>query len=169
MEWRIASIGDNVTIEFAVQELKNYITSIDSNIDVAIMKVDTYQDSMKNVLWVGISNIFSPYLVQVDEPSKDDVVYINVMKGEGIITGTNERSVLIAAYRFLREAGCRWIRPGADGEYIPKKSLENLLVTINEKATYRHRGVCIEGATSFDHVMRMINWLPKIGMNGYFN
>ena len=28
---------------------------------------------------------------------------------KGVITGSNPRSVLIAAYRFLREVGCCWI------------------------------------------------------------
>ena len=30
-------------------------------------------------------------------------------------------SVLIAAYRFMYELGCRYLYPGPDGEKIPKK------------------------------------------------
>ncbi len=169
MEWRIVCLGNSRTVDFAVQELKRYITAINPDLDIALLKVSIYQDNLKNVLWVGLCDAFNSRLMNVDDPDRDDAIYISVKDGAGIITGTNERSVLIAAYRFLRELGCRWVRPGIDGEHIPQRSLKNISVAINEKASYRHRGVCIEGAVSFDHVMRMIDWLPKIGMNGYFN
>ncbi|MBZ4284176.1 DUF4838 domain-containing protein, partial [Streptococcus pneumoniae] len=31
-----------------------------------------------------------------------------------------------------------------------------------------HRGVCIEGADSFENILDFIDWLPKIGMNSFF-
>ena len=50
---------------------------------------------------------------------------IDVKNGAGVITGANNRAVLIAVYRFLRELGCRWLRPGAENEVIPKKKLHD--------------------------------------------
>jgi len=104
------------------------------------------------------------YTVDTDE------IKINVMNGSGIITASNERSVLIAVYRFLFELGCRFLFPGKDGEIIPTLKLdgEALTVSVSDKASYRHRGMCIEGAVCYSHIYNMVDWLPKVGMNGYF-
>ena len=48
------------------------------------------------------------------------------------------------------------------------KTLPEKDVFVNEKPSYRHRAVCIEGAVSYEHVADMIDFLPKIAMNGYF-
>ena len=48
---------------------------------------------------------------------------IDVTDGKGRIAGSNPRSVLLGVYRFLEEAGCRWLRPGTDGDYVPKRAL----------------------------------------------
>jgi hypothetical protein len=104
---------------------------------------------------------------KVADPVLDDAIFIHVTGGVGIIAGINPRSVLLAVYRYLTELGCRWVRPGSDGEYIPH--LDHLIdVEISETPSYRHRGVCIEGAVSVEHVTDMVDWLPKIGFNGYF-
>lgn len=84
----------------------------------------------------------------------------------GIVAGVNHRSVLLAAYRYLAELGCRWVRPGADGEYLPRTL--NRAVRLCEVPSYRHRGVRIEGAVSFEHLSSMIEWLPRVGMNSFF-
>ena len=86
-----------------------------------------------------------------------------------MIAGSNPRSVLLGVYRFLRELGCRWLRPGKYGEIIPQKDAGSLSVHVSDAVSYRHRGVCIEGSCFFTHVQNMIEWLPKVGMNGYFN
>jgi len=41
----------------------------------------------------------------------DDAIGISMENGMGIVAGGNPRSVLLAAYRLLYEAGCRWVRP----------------------------------------------------------
>ena len=86
-----------------------------------------------------------------------------------MIAGVNPRSVLLGVYRLLREMGCRWLRPGDDGEIIPCKCIRACSVHCREAASYRHRGVCIEGACSFTHVANLIDWMPKIGLNAYYN
>ncbi len=102
--------------------------------------------------------------------SQDDRISIEVKNGVGVIAGANPCALLIAAYRFLRELGCRWIAPGAHGEILPKKALtaESLTVSLDETPSYRHRGVCIEGAVAEEHVRAMIEFLPRVGMNSYF-
>ncbi len=71
-------------------------------------------------------------------------------KGRGFIAGTNERSVLIGIYHYLAEAGRRWVRHCVGGEFIPIKDIYDVSVKICERASYRHRGICIEGAKAME-------------------
>ena len=158
----IARIGHGDVTEFAFCELEKYLKRIDPKSFVDARVYEERDISKEKILWVGLDGSV--------EPSEDDTVKIEVKNGGGIITGSSERSVLLAVYRFLFELGCRWIRPGYDGEIIPSFPLErcNINVSVCETASQRHRGVCIEGQTSYEHVRDMIEWLPKIGMNSYF-
>ena len=169
MEWRIARLGTHQTVIFAEQELRKYLTQLTPGIEIAVLSETDYISDRKGMLWIGCSAAFREMLPSVEDAVLDDAIYIDVKNGEGIITGTNERSVLLAVYRFLREFGCRWVRPGKLGEIIPHVEYpEQKEIYICEKASYRHRGVCIEGFDSYDHIEQMLDWLPKIGMNSYF-
>ncbi|MDP6778648.1 MAG: DUF4838 domain-containing protein [Candidatus Latescibacteria bacterium] len=108
-------------------------------------------------------------LPAVRDPALDDAIAIDVRSRRGTIAGANARAVLIAVYRYLTELGCRWIRPGTDGELIP--AVDDPLsrdVQVREKPSYRHRGLAIEGACSCEHVTDLVEWLPRVGMNTYF-
>ena len=163
---KIAVTSPNETIALAADELKRYLTLIDVAAEVSIAQMLSYDPSLSDVLWL-LDDYES--LPNVTDPERDDAIFIDVTDYHGIIAGTNPRAVLIAVYRFLRELGCNWIRFGADGEILPNALPENIKVKHCETPSYRHRGVCIEGAVSYDHVMDMIKWLPKVGMNCYFN
>jgi hypothetical protein len=166
---KIQYLGDNETTAFAANELKRYLEKMDPGAEIALVKRSAYDPGAENTLWLGRDKAFETNLPAVRNPELDDGVYIAVKNGAGIITGTNERSVLLGAYRFLRELGCAWVFPGERGERIPAQDLAAASVSVCEAASYRHRGVCIEGAVSYDHVRDMIDWLPRIGMNAYFN
>jgi hypothetical protein len=97
-----------------------------------------------------------------------DGIAIDVDGGSGVISGTNPRSVLMAVYRYLHTLGCRWVRPGRTGEHLPRIVWPAVAVAIQEEASYRHRGICLEGAVSIEHVLEMIDWMPKLGLNSYF-
>lgn len=109
-----------------------------------------------------------PEILPVADPALDDAVVIEVNNGAGFIAGTNPRAVLLGVYRFLRALGCRFIRPGADGEVIPRLTMEQLTVSLRETASFRHRGAVIEGADSVENVLDFVEWLPKAGYNGFF-
>jgi hypothetical protein len=102
------------------------------------------------------------------DPRLDDAIRIEVRDGAGVISGLNERSVLIAVYRFLHELGCRFVRPGADGEWIPRRDLARASVSLGDRPAYRHRAICIEGAVSLEHTLAIIDWAPKVGHSGFF-
>ena len=106
-------------------------------------------------------------LPPVTDPERDDAIAIS-LGGEsgGVVTGTNPRSVLIAAYRLLHELGFWFVRPGPEGTLLRYNG--KTAVQVSEAASYRHRGFCIEGAVSFENVLELIDWLPKGGFNTYF-
>src|SRR4029453_14284547 len=123
-------------------------------------------------LWLGLAQHFPdvvlPGAAAGANARFDDAISIATEAANGIICGTNPRSVLLAVYRYLHLLGCRWVRPGVDGEYIPAVKLAHTKVHMAEKPSYRHRGICIEGAVSYEHVRDLIDWMPKVGLNAYF-
>lgn len=127
------------------------------------------QELLKNYRKVtGTDNCEIELFVNEEPKNFDDEIHIDVEKGKGIISGSNERSVLIGVYKFFYELGCRFVRPGADGEIIVKVGPENCSVKKNYYPKSRYRAVCCEGAVSEKNVIDMVEWLPKIGMNSYF-
>ena len=168
MEWRIERSSDNQAVVYAAEELRKYLKRMDPDIPVAIMEATPISKPSPIIkLQIGDSDGNLP---TVENPELDDAYYIDIHKGAGVIIGTNARSVLMGVYRFLYELGCRWPIAGANGEFIPqRKNLSDCKVSLSDKPSYRHRGVCIEGSCSFEHVLNMIEWLPKVGMNAYYN
>lgn len=119
-------------------------------------------------LWLGLVEDFGWASPPGLDPRWDDEVRIEADASCGVLAGPNPRSLLFAVYRYLTELGCRWVRPGARGERLPRLDGPLAPVSVRETPSYRHRGVCIEGAVSFEHVRDMVDWLPKLGMNAYF-
>ncbi len=167
MFFKIVQLGNSETIRLAVKELKKYLQMMDCENDYALMQFDNYDKEYKDALWVGIDDAFK--LPEVENKLLDDAISIDVKENCGIITGTNERAVLIAVYRYLRELGCKFLRPTSDGEIIPKISLKDSSVKVFEAASYRHRAVCIEGSVSYNDVVNFIEWMPKVSLNGFYN
>jgi hypothetical protein len=156
----IARIGEDKTVGFASDEFARYLKIMDASLLIDERVYDTYNALCDDVIWVGQCGPVNP--------SCDDEILIDIKDGAGLISGSNPRSVLIAVYRALYELGCRFTSP--EDTYIPKTELIHDLfnISVNETASYRHRSVCIEGAVSYMHVLNMIDWLPKAGMDGYY-
>ncbi len=128
--------------------------------------VFTDYNPYKNKVYVGISQNGETLL-----SDKDDEFYIDVKEENGNlvgkITGSNIGTALIGVYRFFSELGCRFIRPGKDGEYIPVRSVAGVSVSCKERATSNIRGIIIEGACSYENVRDIIDFSPKIGLRHY--
>ncbi len=165
---RIARIGTNQTVCFAVRELVKYLKQMDPQLMVDLMIAPAYSAAAEGVLWVGRDPAWEKLLLPVADPKRDDGIYIKTQNNAGIITGVNDRSVLLAVYRFLQELGCVWTGPGAEGEHIPNRPVENAAVSVRENASLRYRGICIEGIASFENIYELVDFLPKVGMNAYF-
>jgi len=164
---KVFYIGPNDTVAFAAAELKRVLGCMDPELEIALCAMERKGDNAG--YWLGTCNALAVEGPEVENTRLDDGYLIQTHGAAGIIAGVNPRSLLLAVYRYLRELGCVWIRPGAMGEIIPKNRISQQEVNVCEAAAYRHRGVCIEGAVNYDHVVEMIKWLPKIGMNAYFN
>jgi hypothetical protein len=149
----ITARDSHPTIDFALQELQDYLVRMGNRVQT-VARGDAQ-------LTIGLIDAISasPF---------DDRVAAQVENGVGWLGGANPRSVLMAVYRFLQSCGCRFIRPGPDGECVPQVDLAQVSVRFDETPAYRHRGLCIEGAVSLDHVLASVDWCPKVGMNAYF-
>ncbi len=157
----IRVLRDDSVIAFAAEELSRHLASM-TGLDAAVDNAAA--EGLSLGLLVDFPGVPVP---AVSNPELDDALHIDTTGRSGIIAGINPRSVLLAVYRYLTELGCRWVRPGDDGAYMPQ--LERLPdVRLSDTPSYRHRGVCIEGAVSYEHVRDMVDWLPKLGFNAYF-
>lgn len=110
------------------------------------------------------------FLVE-DEDQEQDHIEISFRQGRGVVKANSKVGLLIAAYRFFHEFGVYYLRPGRENEKYTKHTSEefkNKEITIDERACFKHRGVCIEGADSYENLRNFIDWLPKIGMNSFF-
>ena len=142
------------TIAFALSELNRYYN---------ILTADNGLIAEAKVIPEEFSGGFEKY-----DPFFDDAYTVRAESGRFEITASNERSVLLAVYGFLRKLGCIFTRPGEGGEVLPAVKKENFCGELRFKAKYRHRGVAIEGAVSYENVAVMIDYLPKNGYNSYF-
>ena len=171
MLWKICYIGGCETTAFAARELKRYLAAIDHRTDAPLLKMDSYSPDIAGALWVGRDHAFIdrlPLIPRDGNPALDDAISVDVTGNVGVITGNNPRSVLLAVYRYLAELGCAWVRPGAYGEVLPRRALGADRVYVRETPSFRHRSMEIEGSNSYDHVADLIDWIPKLGMNGLF-
>lgn len=151
MSYIITVVGESCeTIDFAADELKKYLLMMSPE------GCGEYRIGLFSALGIPADGITDPEL--------DDAVYIDT-KNDNVIAGSNPRSVLFAVYRFLYENGCRFLRPGSDGEYIPRKTAE--AVVYKHIADVRYRGQCIEGAVSIENMLESIDWSAKNFLNSY--
>jgi len=163
-------LGKEVPVRFAASELKRYLKKM-SGRPVNARAAASYCAGAKGI-WVGTADAFPgvvpAHLARREHPF-DDAVFVNARGGHVVVAGVNPRSVVFAAYRYLEELGCRWLRPGREGERVPGRA--NPLaktVALAEAPSYRHRCICIEGSCSEEHVRSMIDYAAKRSFNAYF-
>lgn len=140
--------GAGETLRFAAGELTRYL--------------DKMLAAAEGALGVSLE-------VRPDEtPDRPDRFAVELDETGGSITGNSPRSVLLGVYDCLRRLGCRFLGPGSGREIIPSLKKSALSLRYEHTASFRHRGVCIEGADSRENVLDFIDWLPKAGYNSFF-
>lgn len=149
----VSDSGDNITLMYSESELKHYIEK--ANINYSDLHINLY--------------VCKEYF-KVKDSSMDDAFKISVTKGRGEIIGVNERSILLGVYFYLYRLGFRFPAPDKSFDLIPViDDFEKLSLNIEHYYPYRHRGICIEGASSFENIISMIEWMPKLGFNCFFS
>ncbi len=161
-------LDEHVTTELAAKELARCLRAM------AGVAIDVEHSSAGNrrpgiYLGTGAPPGMNATLPEVADPKWDDAWIIRSSGDRLLIVGVNPRSTLMASYEYLRRLGAEWLHPGTDGECLPY--IEDIPLSgfdISGKAAHRHRGVCIEGAPAIEHVLDMVEWLPRVGMSAYF-
>ncbi|MBQ8408317.1 MAG: DUF4838 domain-containing protein [Clostridia bacterium] len=158
--YRIYKITSHPTVDFAAEELKKYLRMMmPEGGDIQIQ----YDADAKEGLRLGLMSDFDIDTSEAEDLELDDILHIDTDGENGIIAGSNPRSVLLSVYRYLRENGCRWLFPGVDGEIIPVCVVQ--AVKYHKMADCRYRGQCNEGAEFQQNMLDVIDFHPKIGMN----
>ncbi len=159
----IRLLREQETINFAALELRRYLRWMANGGN------GTGNGLACVSLRLGLLQDFGIELRDLADPDREDAIYIDVTASEGVISGSNPRSVLFAVYRFLEIAGCRWLRPGKEGEIVPFREISDLSAHIVEKAFNRFRGISNCGVYSVEQYLDVIDWMPKAGLNSLLN
>lgn len=153
--------------------IKIYFDDSVSNVPFLMEELSYYFEKMYRtaVEQTATTSEATIMLKLTNESSETDKIKIELADGKGAIESNTQVGLLIAIYRFFKEMGVRYLRPGKKNEMIPTRTLDSfktLTIELSEEASYKHRGVCIEGADSFENTQNFVDWLPKIGMNSFF-
>lgn len=158
----VNKITASETADYAAEELKKYIRMMrPEGGDVKI----SYDKDGAFGFRLGLMSDFGLDTSDAVDITLDDIIYIDCREDGGIIAGSNQRSILLAVYEYLRQEGCRWLFPGVDGEYIPIKELTP--VKYRYKPSCRYRGICNEGGEWQNAFLSAIEFMPKVGLNTF--
>ena len=119
--YTIYKITSDHTVDFAAEELKKYLRMMMPRCGEIEIK---YDPEAKDGFRLGLMQDFGIDTSEAEDTTLDDIIHIDTDESDGIIAGSNARSVLLAVYRYLTINGCRWLFPGIDGEFIPIKNIE---------------------------------------------
>ncbi len=158
--YKIYKITSHPTVDFAAEELKKYLRMMMPECGEIFIE---YAPDAKDGLRLGLMSDFGLDTSEAEDLFLDDILHVDTDGENGIIAGSNHRSVLLSVYRYLRENGCRWFFPGVDGEYIPMQDVKP--TKYHKMADCRYRGQCNEGGEYQPNMMEIIDFQPKIGMN----
>ena len=117
MEVRVVIPCGEETLYFAAQELGRYLAKMVPGGQYAVLCATTPEQKASVGIHLGVGGDLR--IPQVEDCRLDDGYYIEVSGGQGVILGTNARSVLLAVYRDLTQLGAALLRPGSGGGNPP--------------------------------------------------
>lgn len=138
---------------FAAQELRRYLRRMLPGVSVE--------------LGGGQGAVIALELLPAGE-EEPDTFQVELSPAGGRIAGNRPIALLTGVYDCLYRLGCRFPSPDPAEELVPEIRPGDLSLRYTRAASYRHRGVCIEGANSLENIRDFIAWMPKIGFNSFF-
>ena len=157
---KIYQADHHTTVSFAAEELKKYLRMMMPEAGEIEIRFDP---SATDGIRIGLLRTLGLDDSDVENGDLDEILYADVKDMRGVIAGNNARAVLLSVYEYLRRNGCRWLMPGKEGEFIPRRSVVD--VSFRHKPSSRYRGWCNEGAIFQESILDMIDFTPKVGMN----
>ncbi len=105
--------------QHAADELRRYVAKVSG----AELPVIHQAGEGQKAIYIGTKH---PQLAQGgkkgEHPSHDDGFLVHADDGNIVITSESPRGVLYGTYAFIEKTlGVRWMNPGEDGEYVPKR------------------------------------------------
>jgi len=164
----IYRLDESTPIRLAAKDLARCLRVM-TGAPVRVASVGKYDSSRAGIYLGGAEHFRGEIGKRVCAAQRwDDELLVRSAGDSLILTGSNERSVLFAAYRWLQALGAQWVRPGKEGEFLPSIAVPALDGwDIHEKAGARHRGIVIEGTCFIEQVLELIDWMPKLRANAY--
>jgi len=158
----INKITANSVVDYAAEELRKYLRMMMPDGGAVEIR---YNPEAEGGFRLGLMQDFGLDTSDVADTELDDILYVDTKGREGIIAGSNPRSVLIAVYEYFKRNGCRWLMPGVDGEFIPMRDVTD--VSFRHVPSIRHRGWVTEGQMIQQHMIDAIEFAPKLGINTF--
>ena len=158
---KINKVRADITVDFAAEELKKYLRMMMPEAGEIYI---SYEPEAKDGFRLGLLEDFNLPFTGT-EADLDDEYYIQTQEAGGIIAGSNPRSILFGVYRYLKLNGCRFMFPGAEGEYIPMQQV--IPVDYHKLADHRIRGHALEGDPSLQHMLDYMDYMAKQELNNY--
>ena len=165
----IYRVGDEAPVALAAKELARCLRKM-APVRCRVLRAAAY-DEAKPGVYVGTGDSLRSAIGPRACKSHcyDDETLIRSLGKSVLVSGSNPRSVLFAAYRLLEGLGARWPFPGKVGEYLPAlKRLTFSNLDIHEKPAFRHRAISDEGPVSLEHVLDYVDWMPKVRLNALY-
>jgi len=157
--------GSDAVLDFAANELKKYLRKMLPG--VAFVGSGREEGHRQGFVLAEAHQASEAILqAQVGAPGDLDQIFILSVGRKLLLSGNNPRSVLFAVYDFLERLGTRWLHPGPGGEFTPQlRRLKLSGWNVMETASFRYRGVCVEGAFTPRHAVAFVDWMAKKKMN----